>query len=1126
MKRIRSIWRTAICIIAIVATCLLVNSCGTKKIGQLIIEDLASGFISTPDSARPQTWWHWREGRINKEAITAELEAMKRIGLGGVTMFSSSRMGEAGQNVLCLTPEWHERVTFALQECDRLGLTFNFQNCAGWSGSGGPWITPDKNMMHVVYEKKSLDGGSNVRMEAPPSWPEKGDKFYRDIAVLAFPTPSAFKDLTALPLPAVTSNFIEGDPGRLNVPENKIPDVKEVPVQVIDAGKPAWVQFEFPSAVTCHSVTIAGASERNMPEEHRAVVQASDDGREFHDVVRLATYYTSFHRADAPDIHAIPETRTRFFRLSWQGPVKLVLRQVNWSSEPVISSLESKSGEFGRTFVSEPVLPDESGKVVPPDQILDLTCHLDAKGTLSWTAPFGGSWTVVRIGYRNTGKKNAPAAPEVTGLECDKFNPEAIAFHFDHYAREIIRDAAFANSKNLTGITFDSWEATSQNWSPVFREEFRKRRGYDVMTCLPVFAGFMVGDRDLTDRFLRDVRQTMSDLISETFFDTMRELANKYGLKVSSEAVGSDGAGTMVCDPAQPYLHVDIPMNEFGDQLKIASSAAHLMGKPVVALEAFTQGRANWQNCPSSMKARGDFAFCQGVTRFVFHTYAHNPDIDKINPGPAFGPYGIPLSRGQTWWKMGKEWMAYISRCQFMLQQGKASADVLYFYGEEPAGPIRPSMEDQGFPRGYDYDLLPPETLIKDLSFRNGSLTMPVGTTYKVLVLRNSDHMTPEAAEKIMKLVYAGATVLGPRPKRSPSLRNYPQCDKIVEKIGKEVWDNCDGKTITQHAYGKGRVFWGITLKEVLDAISLPPDFSVDGAGEGTDLQFIHRKEGETDIYFVSNVADSMYMAGSIGEHWNPVSHAVDFTAGFRVTGKKPEIWDPVTGSIKDALSFRQENGRTFLPLHLDSHASLFVIFSKPIPADGKGIAERNDPELHQKLLMEGPWKVKFTPGWGAPGSVEFKKLEDWSKRPENAIKYYSGTANYSISFDWERPLSTAVFLDLGRVEVIAGVRLNDKDCGIVWTPPYRVDITKALKAGRNDIEIRVANTWLNRLMGDGLGIKMGSEKRTWTTCNPFTVDPELTVPEISTRSMLYYKDLKREPVPSGLIGPVRILEQ
>jgi hypothetical protein len=1074
---------------------------------------LKLGFLNPPASAKPQTWWHWREGRISKEGITAELEAMKRIGLGGVTMFSSKRMGEEGQNVLCLTPEWHECVKHALKECDRLGLSFNFQNCAGWSGSGGPWITPDKNMMRVVFTKHIVEAGATLELEAPPSWPEKGNTYYRDIALLAYPMPEVYKSLKELPRPKVTSNCIE-NPDRLYKFVGGKPKTNEYPELSIDYGNSAWVQFEFPTRETCRSIKILGSRFSN-PDEHRAIILAGDDENNFHEVVQLSTYISLFHHKDASITHAIPKTTAKFFRLLWDGPAKLNLSNIVLSSEPVVNALNRKIGELGCTFISEPILPTEVGTAVPIGSIVDLTNRLDEQKKLKWTAPsHENKWIVIRVGYQNTGKENAPAANEVTGLECDKFNAEAVEFHFNHYASEIIKDAADVNSKNLTGITFDSWEAESQNWSPVFREEFRKRRGYDVLNYLPAFAGYITESRELTDRFLCDVRQTMSDLVSETFFGGMTKLAHKHGLQVHAEDSGGGGE-TMVSDPVQHYLHVDIPMNEFGNTMKYAASAAHLTGKSVVATEAYTQGRADWQSCPASLKAKGDEAFCDGVNRLVFHTYTHNPDVHLISPGPAFGPYGLAFSRGQTWWEMGHSWISYLSRCQFLLQQGKPCVDVLYFYGEEPGGPIPMVLEGGNemfdkklrLPQGYDYDLLPPETLKNDVSFKDGKFITKGGASYKLLVLRSSYKMSPEVAEKIKKLVQSGATVLGPRPTQSPGLNNYPQCDKIVAEIGKEVWGNCDGKTTFRHSYGKGQVVSGLELKEVLESMSLLPDFSVVGIDQ--DVRFIHHSFEGTDTYFISN-----------GK-----SVPVNFTAKFRISEKKPEIWDPVAGEIKQVLSFSQIGNQTVIPMWLDSCASVFVVFNKSASSQNMKKSYKAGLVPKSELVLNNPWNVKFSPGWGVPESIKFEKLKDWSKMTEKAIKYYSGLAVYSTSFNWNLPVSNEIYLDLGRVEVIAGVKLNGKECGIAWTPPYRVDISDALLLGENQLEIRVANTWLNRLMGDGLHIDMGSEKHTWTTCNPFTVDPELTVPDISTRSMLAFKDLKREPVPSGLIGPVRIWE-
>ena len=616
-----------------------------------------------------------------------------------------------------------------------------------------------------------------------------------------------------------------------------------------------------------------------------------------------------------------------------------------------------------------------------------------------------------------------------------------------------------------------------------------------MLDYLPAFAGQIVGSRDITDRFLCDVRRTGSDLNSEVFYGTMAKQSHKHGLQLTAESCGGTGAGTAVADCLQHYLYVDIPMTEAGRAMKPAPSAAHLAGKKIVAMEAFTEGGgANWNDHPASLKYDCDSFLCTGINRLTFHTYAHNPDLKRIYPGPAFWKYGMPFSRGQTWWEMGRAWINYLSRCQFLLQRGNAAADVLYFYGEEPAGPIVNVFATKGpnldawpaLPKGFDYDLLPAEILIKRLAVRDGLLVTPEGTIYRLLVLRDSDRMTPETANKIKDLVKDGAVVMGPKPQHSPSLTGYPQCDEIVRRIGDEVWGNCDGKVVTEHAYGRGRVYWGIPLKDTLAAMRLAPDFTYTCSDANADVHYIHRRDGDTDIYFLSNVGE------------------VDIEASFRTSGRKPELWDAVSGRTRDAVAFREDNGRTLLPLHFDPHGSMFVVFRKPIPPGAEGKAASNVTAFHNDLTISGPWEVSFTPGWDAPESVTFAALDDWSKRPEDGIRHYSGTAVYHTSFDRSAPVSGDIRLDLGKVGVIAEVRLNGVNCGVAWTMPYRVDISKALRVGRNKLEVRVANTWANRLIGDE---QMAPDKRrTWTTYHSFTKNSPL--------------------VSSGLLGPVTVQVQ
>jgi len=1062
-------------------------------------DPLLQDFQQPPASARPETWWHWRDGDVNLAAITAELEAMQRIGLGGVTLFNVQAYGaREGKRIAVFSPEWEERLRFAERECARLGLALTLHNCAGWSTAGGPWITPDQGMHRVVTSRHVVRGGDTLVLQALPSWPESGHTFYRDIAYLAFPTPSALRETAALPSPTITSSFDGADLTALSLTREPLKTLKPATASVEPTAQ-GWVQFDFPHAVTCRSVLIAGTPNATFPDEHRARVLASDDGKTFREIITLSTYQCLYSNAEAPVEHALPGTTARSFRLAWDGPAKLELKRVLWSSEPVLTGIDGKIGEAGRTFVAEPNLDTEPETAVPLASIVDVTSAKSASGEFRWTAP-PGHWTVVRIGYRNTGKINEPAPPEARGLECDKFSRAAVTLHFENYVARILKILEHKKDRSsqhrasaLKGVLIDSWEARTQNWSHHFPEEFQRRRGYHLLPYLAAFARIIVEDRATTERFLRDVRQTGSDLVAENFYGVMRELSNRHGLQLSAEACGGGGPGTMVADGMQHYLHVDIPMTELNRPLKEAVSAAAMTGKSVVALEAFTQGRANWNDSPASLKATGDAAFAAGINRMVFHTYAHNPELDLLSPGPAFGKYGLPFSRGQTWWEMGSAWMAYLSRTQFLLQQGHRVADVLYFYGEDPAGPIaevigsdRQDLERwPALPSGYTFDLLPADVLNRTLRVNEGRLVLPHGASYRLLVLRNSDRLTLESAKALRSLIAEGAVVAGPKPRHNLSLQGGDASENEIRKIGDDIWGDHDGTTMTSRPYGKGRVYGGTPITKALHELKLFPDFRAVSSmnGEEINLRFTHRRSGATELYFVAN----------------PHAHTVSVHAHFRSSSSQVERWDPVTGksTVVEALSSVDEI--TSIPLTLAPFQSTFIVFragdtTGSKPAD---FSHRADP-------IVGPWTVTFS-GISAPTKpMIFPTLADWSVHQNDQVRFFSGTATYTQEIMWSplTHLRGAVVLDLGNVAVAAQVSVNGQDCGIAWTPPYRVEIQSALRPGKNRLEIRVANTWANRLMGD---MRLPeAERKTWTTYHSYTD--------------------QSPPVKSGLLGPVRLI--
>ena len=660
----------------------------------------------------------------------------------------------------------------------------------------------------------------------------------------------------------------------------------------------------------------------------------------------------------------------------------------------------------------------------------------------------------------------------------------------------ILGEAKACRSKAVKGILLDSWEAETQNWTHRFPQEFKKRRGYAVTTWLPAYAGYLVVSRDQTERFLRDARQTCNDLLMENFFDVIRRRAHESGLTFAAESCGGSGAGTMVADAVEHYLHVDVPMTEAGRPMREAVSAAHLTGRPLVAMEAHT-GRANWELSPRTLKGEEDFFFSVGISRIVFHTYAHNPTPERLYPGPAFWSYGLAFSRGQTWWPMAKAWITYLSRCQYLLQRGQAVADVLACYGEETLGPLVKVYKKTGgysdalagLPEGYEYDLLPARFAIDSLRVNaDGSVSAPGGSRYRLIALYNSDRMTPELLRKIKALVAKGATVLGPRPAASVSLSGYPACDDEIRKTAGELWDGCDGKTVREHAYKKGRVLCGFSLEDALGRLAIAPDFQVRARDANAQAAYVHRRDKGADIYFVRPTRGSV----------DPETDRL----GFRVTGKVPEIWNPMTGARTVAQAYEQKDGMTWIPYDLGAPgATAFVVFRAAAKA-AKGSGGRNFARFETRLELAGPWSLSFE-GLDAPEGLTLPALADLSRAEREPVKYFSGVITYAHAFEWNGPTNGAVRLSLGTVATAAEVRLNGRFCGTVWASPNEADVTGALKPGRNELEVRVANTWANRLIGDARLPE--AQRKTWTTYTGYAPDSDVT------------------KVPSGLIGPVTL---
>lgn len=671
-------------------------------------------------------------------------------------------------------------------------------------------------------------------------------------------------------------------------------------------------------------------------------------------------------------------------------------------------------------------IPDGTN-VIEPSQIVDISEKLDPSGRLTWDAP-EGRWKILRFGRTTTRQGCAPAAPGGYGLECDKLDREGVDAHFDGYVAKVLANAGPSAGKAFNTVFIDSYEVGNQDWSPSFREEFKKRRGYDPVPGLVTKAGCSVGGAAMTARFQRDWRQTIADLFADNYYGYMAERVHRYpGMKFGLEPY-TGPFDTVTCGTRGDEVMAEFwqaPAQWGWETLKPVASSAHTAGIRIIGAEAFTgqPQNAQWKQDPYALKAVGDRAFCLGINQLILHTSAHQPWTNAW-PGMTMGWWGTHFGRTQTWWDEATAWTDYLTRCQNLLQQGKFVGDILVLSaGGEPSGP--------DLPPGYNGDLIGEELFLKSLAFTNGALSLPSGMTYRLLVLPNRDTMTPQVIRKIKELALNGAPILGPKPSASPSLEKYPECDDEVKRIAAELWDS-------------GRVQSGKPAQAVLANLGVTPDFQAGADG----VLWIHRRIGDADVYFVSNQKDD--------------AREVDCT--FRVDGRQPELWDPASGAMRDARQFSIGKGQTRLPIRFDPRGSVFVVFQKPATAAaGTG---PNWDEFKPLSPITGAWTVRFDPRWGGPGQVTFDTLTDWTNRPEPGIRYYSGTAVYEKEFEISKT-SERLFLDLGDVKNLADVRVNGKSIGIAWKPPFRLEITKAVKPGKNKLEIRVTNLWPNRLIGD-----------------------------------------------------------
>ncbi|MBN1345867.1 MAG: hypothetical protein JXQ73_24470 [Phycisphaerae bacterium] len=764
-----------------------------------------------------------------------------------------------------------------------------------------------------------------------------------------------------------------------------------------------------------------------------------------------------------------------------------------------------------------------------PDEIVDITDKVDGQGRLTWDAP-AGRWTLLRFAFRMMeGREN----------DVDVLSAKAVTAHFQRMGRALLDDAGPLAGKTLTHFYNVSWEGASPTWTLGFDQEFRTRRGYDIRPYLPALAGIMVRNPEITQRFREDYRLTLSDCFLHNFYGTLREQCHKAGIQWHSESGGpwSREAPLLIrADQLSFWSANDMPQGEFWHpgqtrtNCRRTATTAHVYGRPLAAVEAFTHMQAHWSVWPEILKQGADAGFCDGVNFFIWHTFSASPrEFGK--PGIEYFA-GTHLNPNVTWWEQAGGFLTYLGRCQHLLRRGRFVADVCCYlsdrnYSRWSRGAKWSEKPSLVLPPGYSYDVVNTDVLLNRLSFKGGRLCLPGGMAYRLLVVDLEDEaIPPEALRKIVELAESGATVvLGKRrPTRAPGLGGYPKRDDELRRLVGELWGS-EGQQPARRRCGKGHVIVGMDLGPVLAAEGIRAD--VVGL---TD--YIHRGDTQEDIYFIRGKG------------------RVECT--FRVVGRRPELWDPVTGRVVEAACYRAtSDGRTVVPLDLPEYGSVFVVFRRP--AEGSHVVSISAPEqgleveevaqqtmqvrlwregryvltdaggrahvveaseLPEPIALGGPWEVRFDPSWGGPEKVTFPRLVPWNEHSQAGIKYYSGTARYRQSFELDETAARGpVRLELGKVCNIARVRVNGHDLGVVWCAPWTKDLTGVVRSGANKLEIEVANIWVNRLIGDA-GLS-ASERRTKTNVALFA--------KKAKRPAWQGFSAEDSLMPSGLIGPVRI---
>jgi hypothetical protein len=1110
-------------------------------------------FMNPPQDVKINTWWHWLDGNITKEGISRDLEAMKAQGVMQATILNIGLFGDKDFGVSKVkfgSDQWFEMFRWALQEADRLGIKIGAHNCDGWSSSGGPWIKPELSMKQFVWSKTIIKGGQEINVNIKKPYSLKN--FYKDVALIAYKTEETVSSFQASS-PIVTLND--------STDASYVTDGN--PVSTVELKKGDCINITLSKPLSFNKIAIHPRKSFfwENPDEFSASFTffVSDDGKHYHEICDF-----TIKKLNKTEYVSIPFTKTRFARISLSKsnnlnawlPVEVSELELLKDNEkaffsPSIPNILEKVGSV-TSAREEFFYTSGSGMNFPSlKDILILTDKMSTEGTLQWDAP-EGNWTVLRFGYTTTGATNGPATNEGIGLECDKMDTAAVNFHFRSFPHKLIEQAGKYSGNTFKFLLIDSWECSYQDWTAAFPSEFEKRIGYSLIPYLPVLCGEIINSPEESEAVLFDFRRTIAELIEQNYYERFSELCHKEKIELHAEVIYGNSQYPPL-DILKSTRCVDLPMYEFwsstnektfikykpesGPEFNMPSCAVIGYNKQALGSEAYT-GYAHYSESPYELKPFGDRAFCSGTNQMILHSYVHQPT--DMKPGMTLGQYASHFNRNNLYWQYISEWFNYQSRLQYMLQKGATAQDVLYYLGDQ-LPQFLVTNQSTALPFGYQVNACNFDILKNRVELTDGKLRLNNTIDYSLLSLPAYPVMDYETLKLIESLVKAGAIIYGPKPLYTLSKTDLSTNIIAFHELADKIWGTVDGITKTENSYGNGKVFWGIAIAEVLKKINLEPDFSTNQLEQNT-FQFIHKKNGVMDVYFVANQLDS----------------CVNRECLFRVGEKTPEIWNPENGSVIKPAIFRMENGIVRIPYSLKPFQSVLFVFKPGKPADFITTVSRDNRQIFPTSMGEENVEIplitfekvgeaviakssgnytfqtqnkkslsvkfdkpqemditgfngtiEFEPGFEASiKPIEINTLKSLTEYDNPDIRYFAGNAKYTINFKVPENFVSgegAIWLNIGKFDAVADISLNNNPLGKIWKPETELNVTGILK-NENQLIITVANVYRNRFIGDF--IQYGKVQ------NLITSSP------ISD-----FLDKDKPLKPSGLMGPLKLIK-